>query len=1492
MKKKALISSILTIAVCVSLIAGATFALFTSESQVNVAVTAGKVDVQAMILNDTMQLFSALADPTADPNAEGTLIDENGATYIYKDRTKEATFTNGGTATIVGNTLNLDKVTPGDKVTFNIKITNRSNIAVQYRVRVACTYGADLFYGLNFKVNDTDFSKVLSHTSAWKPLEAVENGEKEIDNVTVSVDLPIDAGNRYQDKTCKIVYVVEAVQGNAATSPAPDDEVMSVQWQDLAYGVSVPAAVNGVITIYDEVELAAFAASVNAGNTYKGITVALADDMDLGGAYWTPIGLNGDTATTLFQGTFDGQGHTISNMVVDTLNQNAAVFATRAVVGSYTAAGFFGSLNGTAKNIIFEDASVNHISTGDQTVNGIAVVAGSIYSRGAIDNVHVNNATVAGNRYVGGIAGYVYGSITNCSVTNATLTATPNAVAADKYDNGDKVGGIAGYFRSASVYVISENAVRNVDIFAYRDAGSIVGAGDAGTAVVANEAKNVNIKIDQETYHYGNKDVNAGEIIGRVMSGTVDPTNKAVSVEIVGCATVNGKVYGSLSQVLEEETVGDVTINVPESTTISWKTGAEHGSTPWGAETVGNITVVGAEDGTSKFVATGSGVGPIAHNNEKCSITFKNITIVDESVSYAENSWEYGYLEFDGKVVFENCVFVNAVMVSGDTEFKKCEFNSNNANEYDVWVDGGEASFTDCLFEGYRGLKMHEAYGSNITSVTVDDCEFNELSKKPGVAIGTLNAGTTVVIKNSSFINCMPGDQQLFIYETDTDVTTLNFTNENNTVQLTVDNESLEDALTANLEHIVVNLTSDVTYDVNAWKADAMGGAITKTVTINGNDHTITFNHTNSDWNHIVTNGAKLIINNANITNSGYNNGPWNRHDISFACEVELNNVTSDKALAFKAGATLNTVTINDANTSDTYAIWIQPNGQTVSIDTLTVDMKDCTDGRGIKIDNQYNENSEQKVTLIVKNATFHTEEKAAIIVKSAVGADIQLENVNIADTIDPAHEVWVDEDSKEYYDLVTVKGGTKICEANVVANATELKAAVAAGITDLYLLPGEYDVYGCSGKTLTINGTKDVVLKVMNEGEDGCDGGFDSAIVTFNGVTIDTTANNGNYKGYTRLTATFNDCKFFGAYTSHMVQTFNNCEFDFNNGYFWTWGATAVTFNECVFSGTSKAILAHGWASQEITLNKCTFAATEKGYASSGTIWTSAIEIDPAGTNTYTIEIKDCKINENYAGWARIKDASTGHSIKIDGAYLVLDETMFKAAINSGEEEIEIILAKDISVDIGTGWKMGTEATKSISIKGITDTVTLNLSNTYRSYFNMANPDGKLYLSDLVLTNAHAGTHFFDYTTHFNCDLVAENVTFAKSPLVDSGVTAQFTDCNFSQAGTDIYGLWIMSGSNVTVIGGELTTDRGFKIADEDSAKELTKLTVSGTKFNNSKKAAILVTTAYGAEITLNGLDITNCGADSTNAVWIDDGRTANEDTVVVTGGTVIIEP
>lgn len=241
--------------------------------------------------------------------------------------------------------------------------------------------------------------------------------------------------------------------------------------------------------------------------------------------------------------------------------------------------------------------------------------------------------------------------------------------------------------------------------------------------------------------------------------------------------------------------------------------------------------------------------------------------------------------------------------------------------------------------------------------------------------------------------------------------------------------DELEEELTSNKEKIEVTLDNDMMYDVAAWSTDAMGGAVTKEVHIYGNGNTLTFYQTNSDWNNVVTNGATLYLHDVNITNAGENDGPWNRHDINFACDVVMENVTSDKALAFKAGAKLTNVTISDANTSDTYAIWIQPNGQTVTIKGCTIDMLACTDGRGIKIDEQYVSNP-AKVTLKVSDTVFKTEEKSAILVKSKTGADIILNNIDISGvTSDSTNAVWVDSDSFAYFDFVNVTGGTKVQE-------------------------------------------------------------------------------------------------------------------------------------------------------------------------------------------------------------------------------------------------------------------------------------------------------------------------------------------------------------------------------------------------------------------------------------------------------------------------------
>ena len=221
---------------------------------------------------------------------------------------------------------------------------------------------------------------------------------------------------------------------------------------------------------------------------------------------------------------------------------------------------------------------------------------------------------------------------------------------------------------------------------------------------------------------------------------------------------------------------------------VTWTTGAGIGSTPFAdaattyslRKGLGTITFVGVEPNAT-FTAIGSGVGAIGIDGG--TVTFKDLKIADESVSYAENSWEYGYLEFRGNTVFQNCNIVNAIMMEGESaSFTGCSFNSNKKSEYAVWVSEGNASFENCYFTGTRGIKVHEAYGSEVGTVVINGNTFAELSEKPALAIGTVNTDTTITLTNNMIVGTQAGDQNLYKYETDTDVASFKFTDENNTV--------------------------------------------------------------------------------------------------------------------------------------------------------------------------------------------------------------------------------------------------------------------------------------------------------------------------------------------------------------------------------------------------------------------------------------------------------------------------------------------------------------------------------------------------------------------------------------------------------------------------------------------------------------------------------------------------------------------------------------
>lgn len=323
MKKKALVASILTIALCLSLIAGSTFALFTSESTVNVAVTSGKVNVEATA--STPEYGSTLSNT----------LEQSGANAV-------------------GNTITIDKMVPGDFVKFNITITNFSDVTVKYRTVFTKVVDDGLWAGLKIKIGDADYT--ATKASVW---ESLTPGSDSI-TVPVEVSLPVEAGNEYQAKSCTFAYTVEAVQGNAETIDAWD-------------GVSTTAVtpVDGVYKIGTAAEFAWFMQSTQApsNNNYGNYTVELTKDIDLGGYAITGVA-NDDN---YFGGNFDGNGKTISNFVINMPDaQLVGLFRHTSNYADYSTTGAISNL--TVKNAtIIGKKSVGAIAGGALNITNCKV---------------------------------------------------------------------------------------------------------------------------------------------------------------------------------------------------------------------------------------------------------------------------------------------------------------------------------------------------------------------------------------------------------------------------------------------------------------------------------------------------------------------------------------------------------------------------------------------------------------------------------------------------------------------------------------------------------------------------------------------------------------------------------------------------------------------------------------------------------------------------------------------------------------------------------------------------------------------------------------------------------------------------------------------------------------------------------------------------------------------------------------------------------------
>lgn len=303
-------------------------------------------------------------------------------------------------------------------------------------------------------------------------------------------------------------------------------------------------------TLSEPEQILGLADLVSSGEEdFIGKTIVLSGDINLQGQEFRPIGdvqLNDPTKSIYsqtntgngFQGTFDGNGHTISNIRI-----------TKPSGASWnnTGIGLFGLVTGetTIKNL-----TINNIDIEAPTSNMVGTVVGyaartSSEKVATIENVNISgNIRVSGNIGVGAIVGRTeVGNkliMRNCSV----IGNDPNtSIIEGTYKNAFAgVGGLIGACYGNAENEISNCIVKNVTIKAPDEGvGGLVGHFERGT-ISNNTIQNVRVIDSINTDLYMQEAVSVGAIAGTIDS-TIKATSGSARVKLSGNMIRNVEVH-------------------------------------------------------------------------------------------------------------------------------------------------------------------------------------------------------------------------------------------------------------------------------------------------------------------------------------------------------------------------------------------------------------------------------------------------------------------------------------------------------------------------------------------------------------------------------------------------------------------------------------------------------------------------------------------------------------------------------------------------------------------------------------------------------------------------------------------------------------------------------------------------------------------------------------------------------------------------------------
>ena len=235
------------------------------------------------------------------------------------------------------------------------------------------------------------------------------------------------------------------------------------------------------------------------------IDITLTSDIDLSGIDWTPIGIDYNHR---YAGTFDGNGKTITGLTVTTSDQYAGLFG-------------YIDTGGKVKDVTLEDVKIE-----------------SNHSSG----------------YVGGVAGWSYGTLENCSVSGSVSGS----------GSSSDVGGVVGYQMGGSITGCSSSAT----VKGTQRAGGMAGATNSGASLTGCYATgDVTLVSNDIGTCY------AGGVVGFNGGGTL--TACYATGNVTGTGTGSGSIY--VGGVTGDNASGTLTACYHAAETVSGRDGATTG---------------------------------------------------------------------------------------------------------------------------------------------------------------------------------------------------------------------------------------------------------------------------------------------------------------------------------------------------------------------------------------------------------------------------------------------------------------------------------------------------------------------------------------------------------------------------------------------------------------------------------------------------------------------------------------------------------------------------------------------------------------------------------------------------------------------------------------------------------------------------------------------------------------------------------------------------